>query len=291
MLKSILRNAPKDNLNWCISHNIFPAFFYVDDQKHLQNIFTKNFLANCARNDMLIKQFNCIFQQAQNSNMNMYPIYGIWLLENIYPDSGYRYCEDIDFLIDVSDKDKWVELFKNSGYSYVKSSHGGHRIFQKKIQHTIVRFECHTSLVNTNKNIFNELFPVSNTLLIHLFRSHDLEFQFVILLFHIAKHRFHGVKRYLDIAAFLDRYKEKIDWSVVSYIVEQLHIERSFSLSRTCFFSMLKKGTLPKFIACFEKHLPPVIIYLGMLNSWKARHNVSKRMLYSYWFSYTKNNS
>lgn len=151
-----------------------------------------------------------------------------YVLRNYYPVPELRTFGDIDLVIRQEDREKCHAFVQSQGFE-VKTD--WEPVFTYHRQHE--KYELHTQLLETDVSDRVDYRSSFRDLWAHVIQTgeHRFEFQpeyhFLYLLVHIAKH-IHGsgagIRMYMDIAAFIDRFRDTIDWEWISGELEKLEL-------------------------------------------------------------------
>ena len=164
---------------------------------------------NLIRNMILVEELKRVVHELKESNIDVVPLKGGFLVENVYKDIACRPMGDLDILIREKDKEKCYEILLNMGYKNVVESaqiRMLHRSFCKKVRMMPVNVEIHHSLV---KEVFIPNFKLED---IFLNKNIPLEYNLIYLSCHGIRH---GLYRFLwlcDLAEIIKNNKELINW-------------------------------------------------------------------------------
>ena len=159
-------------------------------------------------------------------------------IKDLYPVPFLRTFGDIDFIIRPNDRERCHNLMLELSYD-VKGDFEPVYTYQKEME----LYEIHTSIMAVNftdradyieyfSNLWNFVLPVEKYLW-----EFSLEYHFVYLLSHIAKHIYGsgaGIRMYLDLAFYIKQHGKNMDWNIIQNEVETLQLERFLSLTLTC---------------------------------------------------------
>lgn len=152
------------------------------------------------------------------------------ILKYYYPDKEIRTMGDIDIVIDKTNQKKVYENLTANGFNFDKiNSHNnvGNYIYNNTC------FEIHTSIIEINlfkdidyieyfNNCFNNAVKCDNYTY-----EFNKEFHFIYLISHMAKHfktSGCGVKMFIDIALFTNKFKDMADWTYIEKELKKLKL-------------------------------------------------------------------
>lgn len=156
-----------------------------------------------------------------------------YFIKNYYPVKDMRTMGDIDILIKQEDREKTDKILKNMGYEpgiqcgevwdYIKG---------------LTHLELHSQIVYQNLHNDQDYISYFSDAWNHVNRSsetgmYELEstYHFIFLMVHLAKHMDSygcGIRMIMDIAVYLQRLKEQLDWNQISEAMDELNL-RIFS--------------------------------------------------------------
>lgn len=144
-------------------------------------------------------------------------------MKNIYPYSWLREMGDIDVLYEKKDFKKVKKALESVGYAYDVSTAGSnHQIFKRP---PLMNVEMHRDIFS-DENPFYEFylapFDFAKPTEKKNVYAFSLEDEYVYIILHAGKHYFacgSGVRTFLDVHIFLDRYQSQLDFD---YIQRQL---------------------------------------------------------------------
>lgn len=157
-----------------------------------------------------------------------------FLVRDLYPMAEFRTFGDIDFLIRLEDRDKVHQLMLDKGFE-VKTDWEPVYSYYKGLEY----YEIHSHVMEVDVSDKADYVGYYNNIWDHAVLQDedsghmhtyvlDLEYHLLYLLTHIAKHISSsgaGIRMYLDIAFYLKRYKNDIDWVHFQGEVEKLKFE------------------------------------------------------------------
>ncbi|MGN1318587.1 MAG: nucleotidyltransferase family protein, partial [Lachnospirales bacterium] len=144
-----------------------------------------------------------------------------FIIKNYYPNKEFRTMGDIDIIIDECNREKVHNLLLNLGFCYDEGES------KKTVRNYIkmgVCFEIHTKLVSKNlfdnidyvkyfENCFDNCTNMSDYTLVL-----NNEYHLIYLIIHMAKHFKNGgcgVRMVFDIAVFINKLKDELNWNYV----------------------------------------------------------------------------
>lgn len=153
-----------------------------------------------------------------------------YILKNYYPSLDYRSMSDIDILIKKEDRERSHKILQELGYeNFIKDSYVWN--YKKNKSH----IEIHTELIEEEikqdidfkkyfSNPWEHIVPLKGDYSYTL----NNEYHFIYLLVHIAKHFYScgcGVRMIMDIAVYINKFKEKLDWNYIWQELEKLDLK------------------------------------------------------------------
>ncbi|MGN1295226.1 MAG: nucleotidyltransferase family protein [Bacilli bacterium] len=185
-------------------------------------------------------------------------------IKSLYDAEELRFMSDIDILIDKENMEKASSLLLSKGYEQkTKSDHDVG--FARK---PYIFLEIHHMLISS-KDIGGDFVKKSLNNVKFLSPSKEFIFQkredeFIYLLFHLLKHYVHagsGVKNYIDMYLYLNRYKEEMDFSYIHQAYKETKYEKE------CYF--IEEVCLNLFDDKYEDFVKTIIGYgtYGTLDS------------------------
>lgn len=154
-----------------------------------------------------------------------------FVVKDLYPVPELRSYGDIDFVIRKEDRNKTDILMKKLGYE----SHGNWEpvySYKKDTEY----YEIHTEMLDSEINdgnqreYFRDFWNHAYQLKDHTYVL-DNEYHFLYLLTHLAKHasrRGAGIRMYLDIALYIQKYRDSFDWNHIKEQLDVLGLKRFF---------------------------------------------------------------
>ncbi len=153
-----------------------------------------------------------------------------YVIKDLYTVPELRVFGDIDFAVRLEDRKKSDIIMCDLGYRLVDDWEPVYS-YMNDVEH----YEIHTELIDSN---INDKFDYKTYFLdfwqhaVHVDRcSFQLtsEYHLIFLLMHIIKHLYGsgaGIRMYLDIAFYIRRYRDEINWIHFSQEIERLRIEK-----------------------------------------------------------------
>lgn len=236
------------NLNWsrvlylAQIHSFLPVVYVMTKEtdtgmKHevrgQLNRAYKAAIITSARRDAEIEQVVQRFQKEK--------IYHVFFkgyqLKEYYPVPELRIMADVDLLIRMEDRKRVDQALVSMGYRR-ENAMG----FVWSYRKGLVLIEVHTKLASGEywKNVncekyFEDAFEYVIDSDREYTKYFDLNYHFIFLLFHLAKHfngRGAGIRMFLDIAVYIDKFQGQMDWE---YIEKQLEILKLDAFSKNVF--------------------------------------------------------
>lgn len=186
-----------------------------------------------------------------------------YITKDIYPVPELRSYGDIDFLIRKEDRLKTDELMKQHGY-ICKYDWEPVYSYRQDTEFYEIHTELLDSEISEGKQVeyFRDVWDHIRLTNDHTYVM-DNEYHIIYLLSHLAKHaarRGAGLRMYLDIALYFERYRDTADWE---YIRDQLEVlglkrffytvcdacERWFRVSAPCTYTPVSDETFELFTA------------------------------------------
>ncbi|MFS0870425.1 nucleotidyltransferase family protein [Paenibacillus xylanilyticus] len=81
-----------------------------------KRLFNSYYISNKHRNELMFAEGLQVLQAFDQESIKAIPLKGFVLLPKVYKDMGLRICNDLDFLIDLSDRNKVSQVLKSLGY-------------------------------------------------------------------------------------------------------------------------------------------------------------------------------
>lgn len=218
-----------------------------------------------------VKKFLAVCELMKQNDISFINIKGPLLSYRLYGDSTVRLSYDFDFLIDIKDIDKVVDVFFKNGYHFyeriVWSDIKAERDLLILSMHHLVFHNLKTNLFIEVHWLLSEIFPVSFKKQKKIINDNiksiefggqthkylDNELELVHLILHGTIHGWSRLKWLVDIA---DYPVEKIDEQKFNKLVKQFNAERSISETNY----MLKTFFDKQLPFSGAKHLPKYLI-------------------------------
>lgn len=149
-----------------------------------------------------------------------------YVLKDYYKVPELRTYGDIDFLIHLKDREKSDALMMKKGFQRKTDWEPVYSYF-KQAEY----YEIHTDVMEIDvsdkadyKGYFHEIWKHAQRIGTHTYELSP-EFHFLYLLTHIAKHISSsgaGIRMYMDIAVFIEHFRNTINWTYVKQELEAL---------------------------------------------------------------------
>jgi len=236
-------------------------------------------LSRAAAQELEMKHVIELFNQEQINHL----LFKGFALKDMYPVPEMRTMGDIDILIHASNRQKSHVLLEGAGFkatttggnvwTYIKGS---------------VRLEIHDHLISRNlnnqidlrdyyKNAWKyavNISPQGNT---YQFTKND---HFVYLLVHMAKHFYStgcGIRMFLDIAVFIQRYGNQLDWSYIISECSMLKLDVFANhVLELCvrWFNVTVPITIPKMDELFYEQISEYICSAGVFGYYERNQYI-----------------
>lgn len=151
-----------------------------------------------------------------------------YVLKEDYPVPELRSYRDIDIVIRLEDREKSHQLMLDLGYR-VKDDWEAVYSYYKNNEF----YEIHSDIMETNisdkadyRNYFKSMWDHTVNAGGYS-RKFTPEYHFIYLLNHIAKHVYGsgaGIRMYLDLAIYVEHYKDQMDWEYIRSQLEELQL-------------------------------------------------------------------
>lgn len=151
-----------------------------------------------------------------------------YVVKDLYAVPELRTFGDIDFAIKQEDRMKCDKLMRQNGYKALDDWEPVYS-YEYELEH----YEVHTELLDSNLNervdyraYFSDFWNHAQKIDKHTYVL-EPEYHLLYLLMHIAKHLYGsgaGIRMYLDIAFYIKRYREQIDWRHFQGEIEKLQL-------------------------------------------------------------------
>jgi len=204
-----------------------------------------------SRNTKIYKEIEKIFAAFRNKNLEIMPLKGIFLAENVYDNIALRNMADIDILVKKGDLPKTDEILHSLGYnskihkdllsiaiekSYlnsldyykIKSGPNAPETLTLHIHWHIVNVSLPTYLYSKGIKMdrfweHSSLTKIGDTDTLQMAPHHLI----LYLCEHVLKHSFDKLILLSDIDAAIEKYKEYIDWQKLIYDAKDFGMERA----------------------------------------------------------------
>lgn len=186
------------------------------------------------RNSLAKEELKQIGQDLAAENIKVYLLKGFSLMGEIYKDWGERFVSDIDLLISHDELWKLTDILKMYGYHKKKETkwlaNRYKHVFIKKTEDISLSIEIHTQLFwHSSLNIKDK----AQTASVHGFYQLSRENQLIHLCGHLAfQHHYSKLFWLMDIFKYVDRFREKIDWSLFWQQAQKANLYKS------CYFTL-----------------------------------------------------
>ena len=162
-----------------------------------------------------------------------------YIVKDLYTVPELRTFGDIDFAIRLEDRAKCNEIMQKNGFQLFDDWEPVYS-YEYELEH----YEVHTELLDSNLNervdykaYFRDFWNHAQKIDKHTYVL-EPEYHLLYLLMHIAKHLYGsgaGIRMYLDIAFYIKRYSEQIDWQHFQGEIEKLQLS---DFVNTVFFAV-----------------------------------------------------
>lgn len=161
-----------------------------------------------------------------NANGIDHLIFKGYIIRDYYPIPELRTYGDIDFLIHPEDRKKCDELMQKEGFEK-KTDWEPVYSYRRGMEY----YEVHTDVMEVDvsdhadyKGYYQHVWEHAHLVIGHTWELSS-EYHFLYLLTHIAKHISSsgaGIRMYLDIAFFIRRFRNSLDWNYIQTELETL---------------------------------------------------------------------
>lgn len=165
-----------------------------------------------------------------NENSIDHLLFKGYIVKDLYTVPELRTFGDIDFAIRREDRKKCNDLLCHSGYKLLEDWEPVYS-YEMNVDH----YEVHTELLDSNLNnnydyqsYFRDFWKHSACVDRHTYTLNP-GFHLLYLLMHLAKHLYSsgaGIRMYLDIAFYIRKYRQQIDWEHFQSEVQTLKLTR-----------------------------------------------------------------
>lgn len=153
-----------------------------------------------------------------------------YVVKDLYPVPELRTFGDIDFAIRLENRRECNDLLCSNGYRLLDDWEPVYS-YEKNVEH----YEVHTELLDSNLNnnydyraYFRDFWNHSVRVDQHTYTL-EAEYHLLFLMMHLAKHLYSsgaGIRMYLDIAFYIRKYRQKIDWDYFQNEVQTLKLTK-----------------------------------------------------------------
>ncbi len=187
----------------------------------VSNRLHRFFILNAARNERLQKLLFDIINIFNNAGIDIVPIKGIVLAQELYDDIAYRTMEDLDFIVSPQDMINARELLLTSGFEdhinllpddipdYIKM--GYDFLLRHRESGLLIEVGCGISLCYMGFHVLQDsMFKARHTVELSSGTVQTLipEIQFILLCIHDAKHHWCRIIWLNDIVTLLNKYPD-----------------------------------------------------------------------------------
>ena len=153
-----------------------------------------------------------------------------YVVRDLYTVPELRTFGDIDFAIKLKDRQKCDELMRQNGYQLLENWEPVY-VYESAIE----RYEVHTELLDSNLNEKADYRQYFKDFWEHALKKDERtyvlepEYHLIFLLMHIAKHLYGsgaGIRMYLDIAFYIRKYRQTIDWKRFKSEINSLKLSK-----------------------------------------------------------------
>lgn len=153
-----------------------------------------------------------------------------YVVRDLYTVPELRTFGDIDFAIKPKDRQKCDELMRQNGYQLLENWEPVY-VYESAIEH----YEVHTELLDSNLNEKADYRQYFKDFWEHALKKDERtyvlepEYHLIFLLMHIAKHLYGsgaGIRMYLDIAFYIRKYRQTIDWKRFKSEIDSLKLSK-----------------------------------------------------------------
>ena len=196
----------------------------------------------------LFKEYNCTLTMSINRDEHMKRLIEVlnsngidhllfkgYVVKDLYTIPELRTFGDIDFAIRLDDRKKCDTLMRHQGYQ-LEADWEPVYSYKDGLEY----YEVHTEIIDSNLNNKCDYIAYFRDFWQHALRidqntfSLSPEYHLIFLLMHIVKHLYGsgaGIRMYLDIAFYINKYRNQIDWKHFSQEIEQLKISKFFNIA------------------------------------------------------------
>ena len=189
----------------------------------------------------LFEEYNCTLTMSINRDEHMKRLIEVlnsngidhllfkgYVVKDLYTIPELRTFGDIDFAIRLDDRKKCDTLMRHQGYQ-LEADWEPVYSYKDGLEY----YEVHTEIIDSNLNNKCDYIAYFRDFWQHALRidqntfSLSPEYHLIFLLMHIVKHLYGsgaGIRMYLDIAFYINKYRNQIDWKHFSQEIDFLHI-------------------------------------------------------------------
>lgn len=151
-----------------------------------------------------------------------------YILKNLYPEKDMRTMGDLDFVAAYEDLERAMPVILKKGYK-LKAVYKGDWAYEKEG----MTIELHPGLVDADvgfinyKEYMSDIFGKTKKISGFTYELTN-EFHIIYMIMHIMKHFYGdgcGIRMILDLALFLNKYKNELDWDYVNNELVGLKID------------------------------------------------------------------
>jgi len=212
-------------------------FISAEIPEYIKQLLRKTYYTTINRNITFYSAFNEFSLAFKNNEIAFMPLKGIFVAEWLYGDIGLRQMSDIDLLIKEEDGDKAVSIMKEIGYIIspfeIIVSEAADKITRSIIDKDeaahlqpmvkgILSVELHTKLQYKHEEYKQDTQEIWNTSRVVSLNGNSVEVldfyqQIIHICLHLHRHTGSHLQFtcYSDIAVFLEKFKDEINWRVL----------------------------------------------------------------------------
>lgn len=246
LLRSFIQDEPpKEAASWEVSallqcaarQNLLPILAYQNkrwklfrDQeanRYLDNLLHRTVAENVNR----YIEFQKLSENFTAHGIAHMPVKGYYL-QHLYPSPELRTFGDIDLLIRPGDRKRSHGLLQSLDYQ-VRNDWEPTYSYVRGVEY----YEVHTNLMDGNLDDRADLQTYFDSAWRHARPEEGLryepnrDFHLIYILCHLAKHLYGGgagIRMYLDIALFIQKYRQELDWKLVTGEMQELRLTGFF---------------------------------------------------------------
>lgn len=182
----------------------------------LYNLYNRSLYRNLMQNHY----FDIIKDEFNKENIKFIPLKG-FIIKNIYPKEYFRTMSDIDILVKEKDTKKIKSIMEKLNFD-VKNYNRAHH--DSYLNNENVLIEIHRTLLTTD-NKYMKYFKNKN----YFKDSMNKEEFYIYMIIHMTKHFINGglgIRNFIDIKIYLDKYKNKLDFNYINKCFEDLKLTK-----------------------------------------------------------------